>query len=157
MLSLTVPESSVEYARPGIQRLMLGRGVSYTNFAMGATVNMVPAMSGAVGCGLVFRFTDETDYTLAFLDATGGYGVSQRQGEDFLPGLFGESPDFAGGGSHHLLIVANENTVYYYVDGHYVGLFENPPQQGQVGTAVVNFEGINNACNFIDLWLWEWD
>jgi hypothetical protein len=156
-MSLTVPESSVEYARPGVQRLMLGRGVTYTNFTMGATVELRPALSRPVGCGLVFRFADETDYTLAFLDAMGGYGVSLRQGENFMPGLFGENAEFAGGGTHHLLIIADETTVYYYVDGQYVGFYENPPQEGQVGTAVVNFEGIDNACRFTDLWLWEWD
>ena len=157
MMSLTVPESSVEYARPGVQRLMLGRGVTYTNFGLGATVEISPARSGPVGCGLVFRFIDETDYTLAFLDATGGYGVSQRQGEDFLPGLFGESADYADGGIHHLLIIADANTVYFYVDGHYTGTFENEPQEGQVGAAVVNFDGIDTACDFTDLWLWDWD
>lgn len=156
-MSLTVPEGSVEYARPGVQRLMLGRGVTYTDFALGATVEIRPSRSGPVGCGLVFRFADETDYTIAFLDATGGYGVSQRQGEDFLPGLFGESESYAGGGTHHLLVIADENTVYFYVDGNYAGTFENEPQEGQVGAAVVNFEGIDNACVYSDLWLWEWD
>jgi hypothetical protein len=157
VMSLTVPESSVEYARPGIQRLMLGRGVTYTDFALGATVEIRPARSGPVGCGLVFRFANETDYTLAFLDATGGYGVSQRQGDDFLPGLFGESADYVGGGIHHLLVIADGSTVYFYVDGDYAGTFENEPQEGQVGAAVVNFEGIDNACIYTDLWLWEWD
>lgn len=157
MMSLTVPESSVENARPGVQRLMLGRGVTYTNFALGATVELSPARSGPVGCGLVFRFAEEADYTLAFLDATGGYGVSQRQGDNFLPGLFGESADFAGGGIHHLLIIADGNTVYYYVDGQYAGSFSNEPREGQIGAAVVNFEGIDNTCEFTDLWLWEWD
>jgi hypothetical protein len=135
---------------------MLGRGVTYDNFALGATVDIRPSISGPAGCGLVFRFAGETDYTLAFLDATGGYGVSKREGENFLPGLFGENPDFAGGGTHHLLIIADTNTVYYYVDGHYVGSFDNAPFEGQVGAAVVNFEGINNLCHFTDLWLWDW-
>lgn len=157
MMSLTVPESSVAYARPGVQRLMLGRGVTYTNFALGATVDIRPARSGPVGCGLVFRFADETDYTLAFLDAAGGYGVSQRQGEDFLPGLFGEGAEYGGGGAHHLLIIANANTVYFYVDGHFAGSFQSEPQEGQVGVAVVNYEGIDNSCQFTDLWLWDWD
>lgn len=156
-MSLTVPEATVESGRPGVQRLMLGGGISYTNFALGGTVNIVPSISGTVGCGLVFRFAGETDYTLAFLDAAGGYGVSQRQGDDFLPGLFGQSDAFAGGGSHHLLVIADETTVYFYVDGQHVGVLENPPQEGQIGAAVVNFEGITTTCRFSNLWLWEWD
>lgn len=156
VLSLTVPESSVQYARPGVQRLMLGRGVSYTNFALGATIEIEPSIAGPVGCGLVFRYASEADYTLAFLDATGGYGVSRRDGEDFQPGLFGENTAFAGVGEHHLLVIAAEDTVYYYVDGSYVGSADNTAQAGQVGGAVVNFEGITNTCTFTNLWLWSW-
>lgn len=156
-MSLTVPESTVEYARPGIQRLMLGRGVAYTDFALGATVDIQPSIAGTAGCGLVFRFTSETNYMLAFLDATGGYGLSQREGEDFLPGLFGERAAFAGTGQHHLLVIARGDTLYYYVDGEYTGTLEAPSQQGQVGTAVVNFEGITNSCRFSNLWLWSWN
>jgi hypothetical protein len=47
--------------------------------------------------------------------------------------------------------------VYYYVDGQYVGSVENPTQEGQVGAAVTNFEGITTTCRFTNLWLWEWD
>jgi hypothetical protein len=156
-MSLTVPEATVESGRPGVQRLMLGGGIAYTNFALGGTVNIVPSISGTVGCGLVFRLASETDYTLAFLDAAGGYGVSKREGENFLPGLFGESSALSGGGSHHLLVIADDHTVYYYIDGQYMGSVENPSQEGQVGAAVVNYEGITTTCRFTNLWLWEWE
>lgn len=155
-LSLTVPESTVEFARPGINRLMLGRGVRYANFALGATVT-ISATSGTAGCGLVIRFTDSEDYTLAYLDASGGHGVSQRRGDTFSAGLFAENPAFAGGGSHHLLVIADMNTLYYYVDGQFVGTIDDPHRAGEVGTAVVNFEGGPNTCRFTNLWVWEWD
>lgn len=157
VMALTLPESSVQFARPGINRLMLGRGTNYTNFALGGIVDMQGGLaSAAAGCGLVFRYVDETNYTLAFIDQTGGYGISQREGENFLPGLFGERQEI-GQGRHHLLIIANGNTLYYYVDRRFVGTLENAPQEGQVGIAVVNFEGITTTCSYSNLWLWEWN
>ncbi len=156
-MSLTLPESSVQFAGPGINRLMVGRGTNYTNFALGGLVNMQGGTStGDVGCGIIFRFIDETNYTLAYIDQQGGYGISQRDGEDFLPGLYGTLDGLAQG-QHHLLIIADENTLYFYVDRQYVGTVENTPQDGQVGIAVVNFEGLNTSCSYSNLWLWEWD
>ncbi len=78
-MSLTLDQSSVQYAHPGVNRVMLGRGTRYTNFAIGATVDVAPAAPGPAGCGIVFRYTGEQDYTLAYLDQQGGYGVSVRQ------------------------------------------------------------------------------
>jgi hypothetical protein len=157
VMALTLPESSVQYARPGVNRLMLGRGATYTNFALGVTVDITGGVStAAAGCGLVFRYADETHYTLAFVDQTGGYGISQREGENFLPGLFGEQAAVRGG-RHHLLIIADGDTLHYYVDRQFVGSMDNPPQNGQIGTAVVNFEGVNTSCGYSNLWLWEWD
>lgn len=155
-LSLTVPESTVEFARPGVNRLMLGRGVRYANFALGTNVT-ISATNGVAGCGVVVRFSDGENYTLAYLDASGGHGVSQRRGDTFGAGLFDENPAFAGGGSHHLLVIADMNTLYYYVDGQLVGAIDDPHRAGEVGTAVVNFEGGPNTCRFTNLWVWEWD
>lgn len=155
-MALTVPESFVQYARPGINRLMLGRGATYTNFALGATLNLQATTSGMAGCGLVFRYQSETDYTLAFLDQTGGYGISTREGDNFAPGLYGENPAW-GPGEHHLLVIADQNTLYYYINGQSVGVVENPGREGQIGTAAVNFETIDTSCRFTNLWLWRWD
>src|SRR5664279_5329664 len=65
-MALTIPDSSVQYVHPGINRVMFGRGTQYGNFALGTTVDLSAAGSGPAGCGLVFRFSDETDYSLAW-------------------------------------------------------------------------------------------
>jgi hypothetical protein len=156
-MALTVPEASVNYARPGINRLMLGQQTTYMNFAFGATVDMQTPLSLAVGCGLIVRFADEEDYVLGYLDAIGSYALSQREGEAFLPGSYGENPDWAGGGEHHLLIIADETRLYFYVNGVSVGTIDAPAQAGEVGVAVVNYEPVDTACRFENLWLWEWD
>jgi hypothetical protein len=152
---LTVPEVTAQYARPGINRVMVGRGTRYTNFALGATLDISAARNGLAGCGLIVRSTGEEDFTLAFIDQMGGYGISKRTGDTFEPGLFGENRAWAGQ-THHLLMIADENTLYYYIDGRLAGTLENPPQTGEVGTAVVNYENINTSCRFTNLWLWRW-
>jgi hypothetical protein len=155
-MSLNLPESSVEYARPGINRFMLGRRTQYTNFAIGTTLNLVAAAPGTpAGCGIVFRFASETDYTLAYLDQTGEYGVSKRTGDTFSPGIYGDN-DRLGAGTHQLLIIADENTLYYYIDRQFVGSLENAAQAGEIGIAVVNFEGNSTSCQYTNFWLWQW-
>jgi hypothetical protein len=154
-IALNLPESSVEYARPGINRFMFARGVQYTNFAIGATVNLSGASPGSAGCGLVFRFTGEQDYTLAYIDQTGEYGVSKRTGDTFSPGIYGDN-DRLGAGTHQLLVIADENALYYYIDRQFVGSLENTMQAGEVGIAVVNFEGNSTACHYTNFWLWQW-
>jgi hypothetical protein len=156
VMALTIPDSSVEYVRPGVNRVMLGRGTTYTQFALGATVDMAPSAQGIAGCGLVFHFVGETSYSLAYIDQTGGYGLSHREGETFAPGLFGELPSLRAG-RHHLLVIAHANTLYYYIDRQFVGALDNPAQDGQIGIAVVNFEGNSTACRYSNLWLWEWE
>lgn len=155
-LSLTLPESSVQSAGAGVERVMLGRGVRYTNFALGTTVNLSPAAPGPAGCGLVFRLASDTDYTLAYFDQDGGYGVSKRTGDSFSDDLYGQN-DEIGGGTHLLVVIADDNTIYYYVDRKLVGTLENAPQDGEVGTAVVNFEPNSTLCQFTNFWLWEWE
>jgi hypothetical protein len=155
-MALTVNESFVESRRPGVERLMLGRGVTYTNFAIGTNVSWQVSAAGITGCGLVLRASDETNYTLAYLDQTGGYGLSRREGDTFELGIFGETPGFETG-THHLLVIARGDLLYYYVDGKYKGTVENTALDGAVGDAVVNFEPISTSCTFANTWLWRWD
>ena len=154
-LSLTIPDSSVEYARPGINRVMLARGTRYRNFALGTIIDLSGAAPGPAGCGLVFRFTDETDYTLAYINQMGEYGISKRSGDTFSPGIYGQDPAF-GAGQHLLLVVADDTRLYYYVDRQLVGSLENTAQDGEVGIAVVNFEPNSTSCRYSNLWLWNW-
>ncbi len=154
-MSLTLPDSSVQYARPGINRVMLGRGVRYTNFALGTTVDVNPAAPGPAGCGLVFRFDSETDYTLAYLDQNGEYGVSKRDGDTFSPGIYGQNPQI-GAGQHLLLVIADDNTIYFYIDRQLVGSLDNTAQDGEVGIAAVNFELNSTTCQYSNFWLWQW-
>lgn len=159
-LALTVPAVTVEYARAGINRQMVGQGTTYGSFALGVQVTLQQGNLGVGGCGLVVRSRGDTDYTLIYFDSSGGFGVSQRAVDRFLPGLFGSEPRFATApgttGRHHMLVIADRETMYYYLDGYLVGTVANPPQIGEIGAAVVNFDSTITTCSFADLWLWRW-
>ncbi|MBZ0276604.1 MAG: PPC domain-containing protein [Anaerolineae bacterium] len=154
-MALTVAESFAEYRNPGISRFMLGRGTTFTDFALGTTVSWEVASAGVTGCGLIFRQSDDSHYVLAYVDATGGYGLSQRDGDSFLPGIFGERPQTATG-THQLVIVATGQRLLYYLDGLFAGELEQDAVEGQIGNAVVNFEPISTSCQFNNTWLWRW-
>jgi hypothetical protein len=153
-MALTVSESFADYRNPGISRLMLGRGTLFIDFALGTTVSWESASEGMTGCGLVFRQRDDTHYLLAYVDQMGGYGVSQRDGDSFLPGIFGEQA--ASSGPYQLVIVAASNRVLYYINGLLAGELMIEGEEGEVGNAVVNFEPINTSCQFTNTWLWRW-
>lgn len=155
-MAITIPESSVQFARAGINRFMLGGGTRYGNFALGAVVNLSAGVRGPAGCGIVFRFTSETEYTLAYFNQDGEYGVSKRTGDIFSPGISGVDTSFSTG-QHQMLIIASESTLYYYLDGQLVGSLEEPAQDGEIGIAVVNFEPNTTACTYNNLWLWNWN
>lgn len=155
-MALNVAESFAESARPGVERFMLGRGSTFRTFALGTTFTWEAGAAGMTGCGLVFGQTSDTDYLLAYADRSGGYGLSQRQDEMFLPGIFGEKP-IGNKTSYHLLAVALSDRVLYYVDGVLAGALEQSATEGAVGNAVVNFEPINTSCRFADTWVWRWD
>lgn len=155
-LGFLIESGFAEYGSEGVTRFPLVRGASYTNFALGTTVSWDSVQQGMTGCGLVFRDTAERDYTLAFVDQTGGYGVSRRVGDIFEPGIFGEGLALSSG-PYNLLVIAHDATVIYYVDGVYRGIMDNPSTAGEVGIAVVNYAAVYTACDFRNTWIWSWE
>ena len=156
-LALTVPEASVNYARTGMNRLMLGQSTTYAHFAMAGTVDIRTVPGATAGCGFVVHFADEQNLTTAWLDALGGYGISARVDGEFEPGLFGENQAWAGGGRHHLLILADAPRLFLYVDGTLAGSAEIAEARGEVGIAALNYETVDTACSFENVWLWAWN
>jgi hypothetical protein len=155
-MALRVPESSAENVHPGVTGFSLARGSKFTNFVLGTQVTWTIGGSAVAGCGLIFRQTDNTHYTLAYIDQTGGYGVSLRDGGAFQAGIFAQKQGWGGNNTHALVVVANDTTLYYYIDGNYVGTLKNPPSEGTIENAVVNFESVDTSCEFTDTWLWRW-
>jgi hypothetical protein len=157
-MRLTVPESFVTFNRPGVNRIALGGGQTFSELAMGGTVTWeINSAAGPAGCGLIVRAASDTSYVLAYIDQTGGYGASERSNDTFKPGLFSEDPALAGGSSHHLLVIASGTTLRYYINGRYAGTLDITADSGGVAVAAVNFEPATTSCTFNDTWLWNWD
>lgn len=154
-MSLNVGESFIESQRPGVERILLGRGTLYEHFAYGSTVSWEVLSAGLTGCGLVFQAMDEMHYRVAYVDQSGAYGLSERIGDSFMPGVFGEKHDLVGN-RHHLLVIVQEQRQLYYLDGFLVGTLATEAIEGSVGNAVVNFEPIRTSCSFTDSWVWNW-
>ncbi|MBA3874312.1 MAG: hypothetical protein H0X30_34715, partial [Anaerolineae bacterium] len=155
-LSLNVPESFIESAKPGVDRVPLARGATYTDLAIGTTVSWDAASEGLTGCGLVLQSIDDTNYTLAYVDHSGAYGVSQRKNDHFDPGIYAENPT-TGGNKHSLVVILQKDQLLYYVDGLYGGSMAYTATEGGVGNAVVNFDPIRTSCKFTDTWVWNWN
>ncbi len=155
-LRLTVQESSATLNRPGVNEILLGGGQTFHNQAIGTLMRWDAQSSGETGCGLILRAQDTTDYTLAYLDQTGGYGISHRNGQTFESGVYGENPALATSNVHHLLVIAAEDMLHYYIDGQLAGSMETAAAEGAMGNAAVNFEPIPTTCQFTDTWLWAW-
>ncbi|MGQ9889455.1 MAG: PPC domain-containing protein [Aggregatilineales bacterium] len=156
-MRLTVLESFVTFSRPGVNRIALASGQSFRGLAIGTTFEwQIGGAAGPAGCGLVVRAADDTRYVLAYLDQTGGYGASERSGDKFAPGIFGEQPGLSGS-THHLLLIASGPLLRYYVNGRYAGALEISVESGGLAVAAVNFEPANTSCTFRDTWLWSWD
>lgn len=156
--ALTVNESFVDSVRPGIALLDLGRGATFSTFAMGTTTRLnVNSGDGPTGCGLLLRRTGESTYTVAYIDNSGAYGLSERAGETFDPGIFGETPAFAANTEQSLLVVATADRLHLFVNRRYAGSLRTEAIAGEVGNALVNFEASNATCNFTETWVWAWD
>lgn len=156
-LVLNVGESFSQYTRPGITILGLASGLTFADFAIGSTVYNTSASGALGGCGLILRQSEPTRYLLAYMDGQGGFGLAERDGENFLPGLFTESVAWNRANGTHLLVVAIGPELHYYVNGTYVGSLETELASGTVGNAVVNFEPADTSCRFQNTWLWRSD
>lgn len=159
-LALNVGESFTESAQPGLALVELGRGATYTNYVIATTTSIslrTNTGAGPSGCGLVFRRTGEDEYTVAYVDSDGGYGVSTRETNAFIPGLYAQNPAYATLLNHALLVVVRDDVLHYYVNHTYAGQLDITPVTGVIGNALVNFEANNTACDFTDTWLWTWD
>ncbi|MEQ8673443.1 MAG: hypothetical protein RLP44_27085 [Aggregatilineales bacterium] len=155
-LPLNVPESFADSRTPGIAQVALGRGATYTNFVIGTTATLTQNLRpDLAGCGLLFRLTGDTNYMVAYVDNANGYGVSERDGESFEAGIYGESETWITETANTMIVAVNAGTLHYYVNGNYAGAMPLEPLMGQVGNVLINFEPAESTCAFTDTWLWN--
>jgi hypothetical protein len=150
-MALEVPEARAQFASGGISRVPLARGSTFSNFAYGATVTWQAFGEGIAGCGLIAREEGE-GYLLAFVESSGGHGLSLRVGDAFVQNVYHQlaTPKTR----YQLLIVANEERADLFLDGVWVGAIASPKLAGSIATAVTNYDRVTTECQFNDVWLW---
>ena len=153
---LTLQESTVRHSSVGVTPFLLGGGVSFGEFALGAKLSAQLSEAANGGCGLIFDYADDMRYSLAYLTADGDYGVSRRDSEGFEAGIYGMhvNGDLDG---RELLLIAQGASLHYFIDGDHAGSMPYQASAGRVGIAVVNYQPVHTECLFEDLWVLSWD
>ncbi len=127
-------------------------GVTYTDFIFGATFNIV-SNGESVACGLTFRWQDERNLSVAYVDTVGGFGLAQTVDAELVGNVYDLSP-MVTEDSNVLFVVARGERVGLYVNGALVAEEAFEPGAGRVGTALLNYEPVGTDCYFLDLWVW---
>ncbi len=155
-IKLTSSESTIRNIDPGVSRFAVASGVTFTEFVMGGTLTWNAVGDGVGGCGIAFNTVDDNNYTLAYINMAGEYGISQRVGDTFAEGIYSNDLP-AEQQTHEITLIVYDNLIHYYVDKQHVGTMEYSPIEGEIRTAVVNFDGIDTTCIIDNLWLWSLD
>lgn len=153
---LTSPQIIIRNIQSGVSRFSLASGIEFTEFVMGGTVSWDVIGDGVGGCGISFNNVNDDSYTLAYINTAGEYGVSQREGDAFSEGIYGDnlSVDKL---SYVITLIVYGDTIHYYINNQHVGTMPYAPVAGEIRTAVVNFDKIDTTCTIDNLWLWSLD
>jgi len=155
-IRLTSPQTIIRDVDPGVSRFDAASGIMFGEFVLGATLRSSVISEGIGGCGITFDETQDNHYTLAYVNTAGEYGVSRREGDTFADGIYGNT-QMADAESHEIVVVVLQDTLYLYIDRLHVGTMPYTNLMGEIGTAVVNFDGVDTTCTIDDLWLWSLD
>lgn len=155
-LKLFQPESSVRHRQAGVTPFLLGSDLRFSEFVIGAEVSYQMSDEANGGCGILFHYQDEDHYQLAYATAEGDYGVSLRDGDVFLPGVYVNKPP-PRQQEHDMLLISYDGATHFYVDNARVGQIATEAALGNVGIAVVSFASIDTNCVFEDFWVLSMD
>ncbi len=151
----TSGQNVIRNVEPGVSRFPLVSGIKFEQFVMGGTLSISATGEGVGGCGITFHDVDAENYTLAYVNMAGEYGVSRRSGDLFDVGIYGDS--LVINEKYSLIVIVLDDALYLYIDNKHIGTMPYTPLMGEISTAVVNFDGIDTTCTFDDLWLWSFD
>lgn len=129
----------------------------YEDFVLGATLSAITTRDSAA-CGVVFRWQDERNFSTAYMDGLGGWGMVQAQ-DALLPlNAYDLSPMITPGSLNDLLVVAQGEQLALYVNGALVTQETAAPGSGEVpgriGVALLNYEAAQTDCYFYNVWVW---
>jgi hypothetical protein len=155
-LAWSIEDVFVETPKPGVGRVQLLNSSMFGNYAIATTFTPDVSETNTFGCGLLLRQINDTDYMIAYLDNTGAFGVSQRRGDSFEQGIYGEGISWDIASQSNLLVVVDDDVLNYYINFVHVGTMEIEPLEGAVGNVVVSFGPVDATCRFSETWMWSW-
>jgi hypothetical protein len=126
--------------------------LAYSDFVLGGAFN-IATNGNSVACGLTFRYQDEHNLSVAYVDTAGGFGLAQTVEDELVVNVYAQS-QMVVTESNVLFVVAHGDRVGLYVNGALVTEEQVEPGAGRVGTALLNYEDVGTDCFFIDLWAW---
>lgn len=124
----------------------------YNDFVLNATVSTVTE-GQSVGCGVVYRWQNDRDLSMVFVDTAGGWGLVQSREGQIVHNVYDLS-DMVQEPSNKLLIIAQGSRVALYVNGALVTQEEVLPDAGRVGVALLNYENVRTDCFWSSIWVW---
>ncbi len=124
----------------------------YDDFVLGARVTIVTG-GESVGCGLVYRWQDERNLDLAFVDSAGGFGVVQARDGELVTNAYDLSP-MVQERTNKLLVIAQGGHIALYINGALVAQETVAPGDGRAGVALLNYEDVRTDCFWSDIWVW---
>ena len=124
----------------------------YGDFVFGGRVT-ISTDGQSVGCGLVFRWTDERNLSLAYVDSSSGFGLVQARDAQLTTNVYDLSP-LVQPQTSRLLVIAQGERVAFYLNGALVAQETLASGAGRVGVALLNYEDVSTRCLWSELWVW---
>jgi hypothetical protein len=125
----------------------------YNDFILSAWVTIVTSGTSA-GCGMVYRWQDERNLDLAYVDVMGGFGVVQAHDAQLTTNAYDLSPMIRPGEANNLLIIAQDDHVTLYINGALVTQETVTPGAGRVGISLLNYDTARTDCYWTNIWVW---
>lgn len=124
----------------------------YTDFVLGAELTLVTA-GNEPGCGLIYRWQSEQNLDLAYIDASGGFGVVQARDGLLVTNVYDDNVTVRED-SNKLLVIAQGERVALYVNGALATEETVRPGEGRAGIALLNYEDVRTDCYWSNIWVW---
>lgn len=124
----------------------------YDNFLFGAGI-AIAGNETDTGCGLVFRWQDEDDLSLAYIDNRGGFAVVEARDGALTTNAYDLDPAVNPAGTD-LLVIVQGDRVTLYANGALVAQETVTDRAGRVGVALLNYTAAPVACLWSNIWLW---
>lgn len=144
--------TQVATTRTSLFDLLGSERAVYGDFVFGGRVT-ISTDGQSVGCGLVFRWNDARNLSVAYVDSSRGFGLVQARDAQLTTNVYDLSP-LVQPQTSRLLIIAQGERVAYYLNGALVAQETMQPGTGRVGVALLNYEDVSTRCLWSELWVW---